>query len=485
LASRELTLIEISPPPLESAFLALAGDEAPFWLDSGLVMPGLGRYCILGSRPWMTLESRGGISRVRDARGVTETPEDPFRTLRRLLGRTRGPTHPSLPFTGGAVGWLAYELGRFVERVPLARVDDIGLPDMVMAFHDTALIVDRVDGRAWIAAAENAAPGRAPAHRRAGELRERLASLSGADERPSPVPPPESLSCNFTREDYLRAVARCKEYIAAGDIFQVNLSRRFETRLDLPAADLFLRLRRINPAPMAAYLGFGDAAVVSASPERFLRVRDSRVETRPIKGTRPRGASPEEDRALAEELLRSEKDNAELAMIVDLERNDLGRVCSYGSVRVTEPRRLESFPTVHHLVATVEGRLHEGRDLADLLRATFPGGSITGAPKIRAMEIIAELEPTQRSVYTGAVGCIGFDGSMDLNIAIRTMLVRGQKMWFQAGGGIVADSDPAAEYEETWHKARAMVQAALQGEQTGAPPPDYSSGSLETAAPKC
>jgi para-aminobenzoate synthetase component 1 len=480
----ELIEMEIPPPPLDAAFLALAGDEAPFWLDSGLLMPGLGRYSILGSRPWLTLKSQDGVSLVRDGRGATETRENPFRTLRSLLARHRVRSHSNLPFAGGAVGYLGYELGRFIERVPLAKTDDIRLPDMVMMFHDTALVVDRLEGRAWVVAVENEAPGRAAAYRRVGELRERLTGLPSSVElaRPSAA---TSLECNFGREDYLAAVRRCKDYIAAGDIFQANLSRRFETRLHIPPSHLFIHLRRINPAPMAAYLAFDDAAVVSASPERFLRVRGSTVETRPIKGTRPRGASPDEDRARAEELLTSEKDNAELAMIVDLERNDLGRVCSYGSVRVTDPRRLESFPTVHHLVATVEGTLHEGHDLVDLLKASFPGGSITGAPKIRAMEIIAELEPTRRSVYAGAIGYIGLDGSMDLNIAIRTMLVRGEKMWFQAGGGIVADSDPVSEFEETWHKAKAMVQAALCCEAPEAGERGGLKEALETTLPKC
>jgi para-aminobenzoate synthetase component 1 len=273
---------------------------------------------------------------------------------------------------------------------------------------------------------------------------------------------------NFTRDEYLCAVRRAKDYIAAGDIFQVNLSQRFESATDATPLDLYAALRAANPAPFAAYLPVDGGAILSSSPERFLRVAGRHVETRPIKGTRPRRAGDDAfNERMRRELLASAKDRAELTMIVDLERNDLGRVCSYGSVRVTEPIVLEEYPTVFHLVTTVEGDLHEGRGLVDLLKAAFPGGSITGAPKIRAMEIIDELEPTRRSVYTGAIGYIGLDGSADLNIAIRTILLAQGRALLQVGGGIVADSDPEAEYQETLDKARALVQALGGQEKIG------------------
>jgi para-aminobenzoate synthetase component 1 len=465
MAAIRIVLKEMDPPPSpERAFELLARDERPFFLDTGLRLPDFGRFSLLGSRPFMVLESKGTRVIVRGS-GKPETHEgNPFHFLKRAIGSCKLPSHPSLPFVGGAVGYLGYDLGHFIERLPATAADDLRVPDMAMAFYDTALVVDHQTRRAWIAAADLGVPGRPDAEHRAGELFERLSSdapAAGAAGHGSPDgenAAPE-IACNFTRADYLRAIQRAKDYIAAGDIFQVNLSRRFEARLSISAPELYVRLRRINPAPMAAYLGGGDFAIVSASPERFLRVRRGRVETRPIKGTRPRGRTPQEDAALAQELLRSEKDAAELAMIVDLERNDLGRVCSYGTVRVTRPRALESFPTVHHLVATVVGRLHAGCDRTELLKATFPGGSITGAPKIRAMQIIDELEPTRRSAYTGAIGYLGFDGGMDLNIAIRTFLVQGGRAWFQAGGGIVADSQPESEYDETAQKARALIEA--------------------------
>jgi aminodeoxychorismate synthase component I len=260
-------------------------------------------------------------------------------------------------------------------------------------------------------------------------------------------------------------VRRAIAYIRAGDIFQVNLSQRFCAPWPWDPWLLYRRLRRANPAPFAAFLDGGRWAVVSASPERFLQVdpRTRRVETRPIKGTRPRGRTPEEDARYAEMLLQSEKDLAELVMIVDLARNDLGRVCAYGTVSVPELRRLEAYPTVWHTVAVVEGRLRPGVGPAELLRATFPGGSITGAPKVRAMEIIEELEPVRRGVYTGAIGWLGWDGALDLSIAIRTFVVTGGEAYFHAGGGIVADSDPAAEYEETLAKALGLVRALGEG----------------------
>jgi para-aminobenzoate synthetase component 1 len=257
------------------------------------------------------------------------------------------------------------------------------------------------------------------------------------------------------------AVQRVKDYIAAGDVYQVNLSQRFLVRTQTGVPDLYLRLRRHNPAPFSAYLDVGDAQILSSSPERFLRVygKDRTVETRPIKGTRPRGETKEEDRRLATELMQSEKDRAELVMIVDLERNDLGRVCRFGSVRVPDLAALEPYASVFHLVATVTGELAPDRNVADLLRATFPGGSITGAPKVRAMEIIDELEPVSRGPYTGSLGYFSFSGDADLNILIRTLIVQGDRVCFHAGGGIVADSDPEAEYMETLHKARGMMKA--------------------------
>ena len=268
------------------------------------------------------------------------------------------------------------------------------------------------------------------------------------------------LRSSFSREAYLEAVERVREYIFAGDIFQANLSQRLEAPLDEPAWELYKRLRAINPAPFAAYIETGEATIMSASPERFLRVSTDRtVETRPIKGTSPRGIGPEHDAALGQALIESEKDRAENLMIVDLLRNDLSRVCVPGTVRVPELFLLENYPTVHHLVSTVVGVLPPKADAVDLLQASFPGGSITGAPKVRAMEIIAELEPSRRGVYCGSIGYLSVTGALDTNIVIRTYLALERRVYFSVGGGIVADSDPTAEYEETLTKARALIAA--------------------------
>ena len=443
-------------PSAPEAFGRIAEDAHPFFLDSGIRMSRIGRYSFLGCEPFQVLTVRGRRVEIQTDDGVAVEYANPFEVLRREIGRFQVEEHPEIPFPCGAVGFLGYDLGAHVERLPCTTVDDIGFPDAYFGFYDRVVAYDHLDGKVWLAAAE--LPGLP------GAAEDKLECLARKLHAPAPKVDggragTGRVDGNFTRDEYLAAVQRAKDYIAAGDIFQVNLSQRFQTRLDVPAHQLYRRLRAINPAPYAAYLGFGDCAIVSASPELFLRVRGRSVETRPIKGTRPRGSSEAEDSHLREALLHSEKDAAELTMIVDLERNDLGRVCSYGTVRVSEPRTLEAYPTVWHGVATVAGELHEGHDRVDLLKATFPGGSVTGAPKIRAMEIIDELEPTRRSAYTGAIGCLGFDGGMNLNIVIRTFLVNGRDAFFQVGGGIVADSELVAEYDETLDKARALIES--------------------------
>jgi para-aminobenzoate synthetase component 1 len=453
-----LAVIELAAPPGPAeAFERLLDQEQPFFLDSGRDPEGQGRYSFLGCNPFAVFRSKNGAIRVRCEGEEKATEGNPFNELHALLARYALPrVEAPVPFHGGAVGYLSYDLCHHVERLPRTAVDDLHFPDLALGFYDAVAAWDHQTGRAYACAAE--VPGLLPAEQRAGALAELLARPSVAPPDP-PGPCGANLVGNFEREAYVRAVARAIEYIYAGDIFQVNLSQRFSADLLVHPWQLYRRCRAGNPAPFAAYLGFPDGIVASHSPERFLRVEDRRVTTRPIKGTRPRGATPEEDARLAAELLASEKDRAELVMIVDLERNDLGRVCSYGSVRVPELLRLESYATVHHLVSTVVGRLYDDRSVTDLLKATFPGGSITGAPKVRSMEIIDELEPTQRAVYTGSVGWIGFDGDMDLNIVIRTFLMKDGRVHWQVGGGIVADSDPVAEYNETLDKGLALKRA--------------------------
>ncbi|MBI5829102.1 MAG: aminodeoxychorismate synthase component I [Chloroflexi bacterium] len=429
----------------------------------------IARYSFLVRRPFALLQSRARALTLWQDGERRRWEGDPLEAMESLLTRFAVKPDPALPlFTGGAIGFFSYDLGRQIERLPATACDDLSLPEMWLAFYDHLIAFDHHTDQAFIVMA--LAPGR---EKQAEDGARELAELA---RLPHPLPPSPSpkatergeapgrgvrLSSNFTRADYCRAVEHGLEYIRAGHIYQVNLSQRFTAPVRGEAESLYHRLRAANPAPFAAFLDAGEFQIVSASPERFLQFDPvtRRVETRPIKGTRQRGVTPEEDERLKAELLASEKDAAELVMIVDLERNDLGRVCDYGTVRVPDLRRVEGYPTVWHTVATVEGRLRPAATRADLLRAAFPGGSITGAPKIRSMQIIEELESLRRHVYCGAIGYLGFDGRMDLNIAIRTITIVGDQAYFHAGGGIVADSDPKAEYEETLHKARALAGA--------------------------
>ena len=369
-----------------------------------------------------------------------------------------------MPFTGGAVGYFSYDLCHFIERLPTRAVDDLNLPECYLAFYDAAVAFDHLENKVYLVSTGFPELDEGKRLRRAEERLQELRSQVMLAAPPAAIVPAAAgkgaaLKANFTHEGYLEAVAKAREYICAGDIFQVNLSQRFETDLNTPPYELYKRLRKINPAPFANYFNFDGVSIVGASPERFLKVRGDWVETRPIKGTKPRGKTPEADRALAESLLKSVKDRAENIMIVDLERNDIGRVCRYGTVKVTELAILETYPTVFHLTSTVVGQLSEGKDRIDLLKATFPGGSITGAPKVRAMEIIDELEPTRRSVYTGSLGYLSFGGDMDLDIVIRTIIIKDGKAYFQVGGAIVYDSEPESEYIETLDKGRALMKA--------------------------
>jgi para-aminobenzoate synthetase component 1 len=382
---------------------------------------------------------------------------------------------PVPPFRGGALGYWAYDFGRRLERLPMVARDDLGLPDFVLAFYDVVVAFDHATGRAWAWSSGFPELGRERherAERRLEEMTRRLQSIApdSSDAAPDPalaprVAPAVEARSTFKPDDYLRAVESVREHIRRGDIFQANLSQRWTVPLarqapQQRAARLFERLAREATPPFAAWFGAGDHALASASPERFLELRDGIVETRPIKGTRPRGADAAEDARLAAELLASAKDRAENVMIVDVLRNDLGRVCRIGSVETVALCELETFPHVFHLTSTVTGRLLERRDAFDLIAACFPGGSITGAPKIRAMEILERLEPTRRHCFTGSLGYLDWSGNADWNIVIRSALVQEEAVHFAAGGGITADSDPEAEYLETLHKGEA-VRAAL------------------------
>jgi len=478
----EEVLTSLTAPEI---FDLLKDNSYSFFLDSGMDPQRLGRYSFIGSDPFLIMSSRGSeVTLVcGDKREIQHG--NPFDILGRLLKRYRLDRGPApVPFLGGAVGYFSYDLCHFIERLPSTAVDDLKLPESYFAFYDTILAFDHLEGKVYLVATgfpkleESARLKRAkirkedvnnqihsalPARNEGSPRNRRFPGLERAGFEPAKETEEVVLKPNFTPEEYIEAVSKVREYIAAGDVFQVNLSQRFEADLTVPPYELYRRLRQVNPAPFASYLNFDKVSIVGASPERFLKVQGDSVETRPIKGTRPRGRDSIEDAALAQELVNSIKDRAENIMIVDLERNDLGRVCRYGTVRATELAILETFPTVFHLTSTIIGRLRQDKDVVDLLKCTFPGGSITGAPKVRAMEIIDELEPSRRSVYTGSIGYLSFTGDLDIDIVIRTFLVKDGRAYFQVGGGIVYDSDPEAEYLETMDKAKALIQALKLG----------------------
>jgi para-aminobenzoate synthetase component I len=457
----------------------------------------LDQYSFLSADPVALVRSKGSLTEIRQSASGnwTTVPGDAVAVARALLPPEPVPPVSGLPpFQGGLAGYIGYDWGAVLERLPRSRYDDLSIPDVVLGLYDWVIAWDHRIGTAWLISTGLPVTGalrQSRARERMDLVRERLGgrrtggagvlwaggrrggetmpAFSGATAPSYPVEGIDGareigLRSTFTHRGYLDAVGRVREYIIAGDVFQANLSQRFQTGIPGAPFDLYRRLRRRNPAPFAAYLDYGELAILSASPERFLRLDQPRrlIETRPIKGTRPRGLGPMHDAALGRALAESQKDRAENVMIVDLLRNDLSRVCRPGTVRVPELFALEHHPTVHHLVSTVVGELEPGADAGDLIRAAFPGGSITGAPKVRAMEIIAELEPTQRGVYCGSVGYISVTGAMDTSIVIRTYLALRGQVYFQAGGGIVADSDPELEYRETLDKARGLIETLVE-----------------------
>ncbi len=433
-------------------FRALADLPWPVWLDSSARGGAGGRYDVLAADPSVTLRTHGELTEIATrAGGMESSRESPFALLRAQLGEACEPLE-ALPFCGGAIGYFGYDLGRRLERLPVVAAADVAMPDLAVGVYDWAVVVDHEARRTWLVGL-----GRDPC------TFERWRELVARLESPRPGRPAAPFrvlsraSSSFSRSQYAAAFESVQRHIRDGDCYQVNLTQRFKARAEGDAWHAYLRLREINPAPFAAYLDLPDGKVLSSSPELFLRVTGDRVETKPIKGTRPRSAEPARDRALAEELRASAKDRAENVMIVDLLRNDLGKSCVPGSIHVTKLFDIESFASVHHLVSTVEGELAPGKHALDLLEGCFPGGSITGAPKLRAMQIIEELEPQRRGVYCGCIGYVGYDGNLDLNIAIRTLVQHGDSIYAWAGGGVVADSDVDAEYQESLDKAAAML----------------------------
>ena len=454
-------------------YLKLAGGPYSYLLESVVGGERFGRYSYIGlacaERIEAKITARGCTVRhlLRDARGadvcLEQAEGDPFEVVRAWLARQRvAPLPASVRFGGGLAGYFGYETVRHIEKRALGaeKPDPIGTPDMLLLVSDELAVIDNVLGKLTLVAyADPQQPGALQAaNRRLEAMRERLARPIVDPEPPAAAP--AAVECSFTEESFVRAAARAKEYIFAGDVMQVQVSQRSSRAFTAPPLALYRALRGINPSPYMYYFDFGDHHVVGASPEILVRLAGDTVTLRPIAGTRPRGATPEEDARIAAELLADPKERAEHVMLIDLGRNDVGRVAAAGSVRVTEQMVVERYSHVMHIVSNVEGRLAPGLGALDVLRASFPAGTVTGAPKVRAMQIIDELEPVKRGIYSGAVGYLGFNGDMDVAIAIRTAVLKDERMHAQAAAGVVADSDPRAEWQETLHKARALLRAA-------------------------
>jgi len=442
-----------SPLPYQadaSAYFAAIRDLSwAAWLDSG----GSGRFDILVAQPVATLVTQGGLTELSTAGGVRHATEEPFALLRELLGDPLAPI-PDIPFAGGALGYWSYDLARRYHDIPDIARDDEHLPEMAVGIYDWAIILDHHESSARLVSRQRYAE----TVQVLPQIMARLQTSLAGSHKSEPFNVQGSIASNFTREEYGKAFDVVREYLHDGDCYQVNLAQRYVARASGDAFTAYRELKRLSPAPYSAFLDWPMVHILCASPERFLRVHEGCVETKPIKGTRPRSGDAAEDARLAEELRRHPKDRAENLMIVDLLRNDLGKSCVPGSIRTPKLFEVESFANVHHLVSTVEGKLQNGRDALDVLRDCFPGGSVTGAPKQRAMEIIEQLEPHRRGVYCGVIGYVGHDGNMDTNIAIRTLVYSEDTIRCWAGGGLVADSQCEAEYQETRDKASAMLE---------------------------
>lgn len=429
-------------------FAVIRGLRWAAWLDSG----SCGRYDILVAQPVATLVTQGERTEIRDACGVRYSTDDPFALLREQLGEFIEPM-PDIPFAGGALGYWSYDLCRRFHKIPESSLDAEHLPEMAVGIYDWALIVDHQELSARLVSRQRCAETALVLPRLVELLNKPVLAVPN-----EPFRVRAEMVSNFTPASYQHAFETVQKYLHEGDCYQVNLAQRYAAKASGDAYAAYLELRSLSPAPYSAFLDWAQAQILCASPERFLQVKEGRVETKPIKGTRARNSDAAEDARLAEELSRHPKDRAENLMIVDLLRNDLGKNCVPGSVRTPKLFEVESFSNVHHLVSTVEGKLAFGHDALDLLRDCFPGGSITGAPKQRAMEIIEQLEPHRRGIYCGAIGYVGHDGNMDTNIAIRTLVYSEGEIRCWAGGGLVADSQCDAEYQETLDKAAAMLE---------------------------
>ncbi|GAC1473144.1 MAG: anthranilate synthase component I [Isosphaeraceae bacterium] len=467
---RQLTGDGLTPV---SAFRKIERSAPSFLFESVIGGEKVGRFSFLGTEPFLKFEARGHdvvITSAEDQGSVTKsTSDDPFRDLEAVLARYRSVHLPGLPrFAGGAVGYAAYDTVRYSEHLPECPPDDRGLPDLSFALYDRMVIFDHIRKTVLVVAHARTGPGIDPkiafetARDRVDALVDRLSAPVGElglSDIDSDGPLPWKAESNFTKEAYEHVVRHCQEYIKAGDIFQVVPSQRFRVETTAKPFDIYRVLRVVNPSPFLFYLPFGDFCLIGSSPEILVRVEDGLVTIRPLAGTRRRGKDEAEDRALAEELVADPKERAEHIMLVDLGRNDVGRVSDFASLQLTDLMKVERYSHVMHITSNVTGRLSAGKTAFDALRAGLPAGTVSGAPKVRAMQIIDEVEPQKRGPYGGAVGYIDFTGNMDTCIALRTLVLQGKTAYIQAGGGVVYDSVPSDEYEETLNRARGLLKA--------------------------
>lgn len=455
-----------------AVFSAIDEGEFSYLLESAAGAEDMGRFSFLGSNPSFVLECKGKKITLRRGKKVKTYVSriGPINEIKRIMSRFRFVETPRLPrFCGGLVGYMGYDMVRFVEDIPDNNPSGINMPDMQFVFTDTILIFDHVDHK--IKVVSNATVNGSPR----AAYKTAVRKIDKAIEKLKKIAPPASkkklpnedlpVESNFSKKEFCGIVKKAKEYIRSGEVIQIVLAQRLERRTKSDAFSIYRALRSINPSPYMYYLKFGKYRIIGSSPEVLVRCVGGNVQVRPIAGTRPRGKNRLEDEKLEKELLNDPKERAEHIMLVDLGRNDIGRVCDYASVKVSRRMRVEKYSHVMHIVSDVTGTLREGRDIYDLIRAVFPAGTVTGAPKVRAMELIDELENIQRGPYAGAVGYISFSGNIDLCITIRTIIMKARVAYIQAGAGIVLDSDPKKEYEETLNKAMALIKAIEYAER--------------------
>ncbi|BEP29772.1 aminodeoxychorismate synthase component I [Helicovermis profundi] len=437
-------------------FSAFKDEKYPYFLDSSLINE-LGRYSFISCNPFLIFKSKDKAICIEDSLKNEHISGNPFDELNTLYKKYYKNYEIDLPFIGGGVGFFSYDLCHHLEKLPRRAIDDTNTPDLIFGFYDGGIVIDHIKKKTYITDAginEGENDRVKWIEKRIKDFEENPISINPKKHRDKAI-----FNSNFTKEEYINAIKSIREYIRMGDIYQANMTQRFTTVLRDEPIELYKKLREKNPAPFACYFDFEEGKIISSSPERFISIREGMIETRPIKGTMPRGKNKKEDEKNRNILINSEKDKAELLMIVDLERNDLSRVAKTGSVKVPELFKVEEYATVFHLVATVRALVKDNLTPIDCLKYTFPGGSITGAPKIRSMEIIDELEPTSRNIYTGSIGYIGFNGETDLNIVIRTIVTKDDKAYFQVGGGITWGSIEKMEYQESLDKAKALMEA--------------------------